>query len=119
MSLTFFTSKGSVESLKDSTWWGWSRKARQIREIEERDRPLAAAIERVDHCVASLGVASRVLPTTHSAWAWVIVGGAPGRGSSLSPASRRAKKRGRHLPTVCCVTRKCSASAGLLSPLAP
>ena len=53
-----------------------------------------------DQWVAFAGVYSSVATTTSSTWAAVIVGGRPGRGSSISPSSRWATKRPRHLPTV-------------------
>src|SRR5665809_88554 len=62
--------------------------------------PVALAIERVDQCVASLGVSSSVLTITRSTSLSWIVRGLPGRGSSCSPSSRCSAKRLRHLPTV-------------------
>ena len=47
--------------------------------------PTSRAIERVDQCVASLGVVSSVLTITSSTWSSVIVRGCPGRGSSSQP----------------------------------
>jgi hypothetical protein len=44
--------------------------------------------------------------------------GAPGRGSSSKPSSRRNRKRLRHLPTVGLLKFHCRATAVLLSPLA-
>jgi hypothetical protein len=50
--------------------------------------PTSAAIERVDQCVASLGVVSGVLTITSSTLASLILRGRPGRGSSVNPSSR-------------------------------
>jgi hypothetical protein len=41
--------------------------------------PTAAAIDRVDQCVASAGVSSKVLTITRSTSASVMVRGGPGR----------------------------------------
>ena len=104
MSRTFSMKSGSADSLKVSTRWGCSAKARQMRCTALRLSPLACAIDRVLQCVASAGVVSRVRVSTRSTCASVIVRGAPGRGSSRSPSSRRRRNRVRHLPTVCLVT---------------
>jgi len=63
-------------------------------------RPTSAAIDRVDQCVASFGVDSKVFVTTSSTCASLIVGGWPGRGSSSSPSRRCSLKRLRHLVTI-------------------
>ena len=52
---------GSLESFKVSWRCGWSPNACQIRSTAFWVRPTSAAIERVDQCVASLGVLSNVL----------------------------------------------------------
>ena len=91
---------GSGDSLKLSTRWGLSPNARQIRDTVDCDIPVAAASERVDQCVASRGVCSRVLTITRSTSSSLIVRGPPGRGSSCSPLRRPSTKRARHLPTV-------------------
>jgi hypothetical protein len=91
---------GSGESLKASLWWGLSPKARQIRLIVLWLIPVAAAIERVDQCVALAGCSSSVFTITRSTSASVIERGLPGRGSSCSPSIPRCAKRPRHLPTV-------------------
>jgi hypothetical protein len=46
-------------------------------------RPTSAAIDRVNQCVASLGVLSSVLTTTSSTCSSVTVRGWPGRGSAV------------------------------------
>ena len=56
MSCTLSTNSGSVESLKVSLRSGCRPKAAQIRRMVVCDRPGAAAIERIDQCVASFGV---------------------------------------------------------------
>ena len=68
--------------------------------------------------MAPSGVSSRVRTTTSSTWASVIVRGTPGRGSSPSPSSRRARNRARHLVTVTRLTRSRAATAVLLRPSA-
>src|SRR5262245_29782116 len=73
---------------------------------------------RVLQCVASRGVASSVWRTTSSTSASVIRRGAPGRGSSSSPSSRRVTNRARHLPTICLVTPKRVATVVLDTPVA-
>ena len=60
MSRTFSTKSGSGLSLKVSTRWGLSPKARQIRDTADWLIPVALAIDRVDQWVASTGVSSRV-----------------------------------------------------------
>jgi hypothetical protein len=62
--------------------------------------PVAAAIERVDQCVAFVGVSSNVLTITCSTSSSLIVRGAPGRGSSCRPSRRRSRNRVRHFATV-------------------
>jgi hypothetical protein len=73
--------------------------------------PTFLAIERVLQCVASAGLLSRVSVTTRPTSASVIFRGAPGRGSSGRPSSRRARKRARHFPTVCFLIRSSAAVA--------
>src|SRR3954469_20536378 len=82
------------------------------------DSPTALAMPRVLHWVAALGFSSRVLVTTSSTRASVIVRGAPGRGSSVSPSRRSSRKRFRHLPTVTVLMRSRAATALLSSPSA-
>src|SRR5262249_7375941 len=109
---------GSADSLKVSVRWGCSAKAPQIRCTALRLRPLACAIDRVLQCVASAGVVSRVRVSTRSTCASVIVRGAPGRGSSRSPSSRRLRNRVRPLPTVCFVSRNSCATTVFVFPAA-
>ena len=73
---------GSGESLNVSVWCGFSPNARQIRLTALWLIPVAAAIERVDQCVAVLGCSSSVLMITRSTSSSLIVRGFPGRGSS-------------------------------------
>ena len=77
-----------------------SPNARQMREMAVWDIPVAAAIERVDQCVAPPGASSRVLTTTFSTISSVMARGGPGRGSSKSPSRRRSAKRRRHFDAV-------------------
>jgi hypothetical protein len=107
---------GSLESFQVSLRWGWSAKAPQMRRIVEADSPVWAASERVDQWVASRGLSSRVAMITRSMSASVTVRGAPGRGSSRSPATPSSTKRRRRLPTVWGVTPTRSATARLLRP---
>ena len=58
--------------------------------------------------MASRGRSLSVVAINCSIFASPCLRGAPGRGSSSRPSSRRSKNRLRHLPTVCVVT--CSAS---------
>src|SRR3954452_23720156 len=82
------------------------------------ESPTAWAIPRVLQWVAALGFCSRVLVTTSSTRASVILRGAPGRGSSVSPSRRSSRKRLRHLPTVTVLTRSWVATALLSRPSA-
>src|SRR5665647_1917517 len=50
MSRTFSTNSGSLESFQCSTRCGCRPNARQTRETVDCERPLAAAIRRVDQC---------------------------------------------------------------------
>ena len=118
MSRTLSTNSGSGESLKVSTRWGFSPKARQIRLMADWLMPVALAIDRVDQWVASVGVSSKVFTITGSTSSSPMVRGAPGRGSSWSPSSRRSMKRLRHLPTVGLDTPRRWATSMLLRPSA-
>jgi hypothetical protein len=85
-----------LESFQLSWRWGWSPNARQIRCTADCVSPTSAAIDRVDQCVASLGVLSNVLTITSSTFSSLTVRGRPGRGSSNSPSSRSRLNRDRH-----------------------
>ena len=61
--------------------------------------------------MAPSGTSSKVRTTTSSTWASLIVRGTPGRGSSLSPSSRLARNRARHLFTVPRLTPSRAATA--------
>ena len=91
---------GSVDSFQVWTRCGLRPNARQIRLTAVWLIPVARAIDRVDQCVASLGVSSNVLTMTCSTWVSVIDLGTPGRGSSPRPSRRRVANRVRHLATV-------------------
>src|SRR3954452_22870968 len=56
MSRTLSTNSGSLESLNVSERCGWRPKAVQIRRMVVCEKPVAAAIERIDQWVASTGV---------------------------------------------------------------
>ena len=109
---------GSVDSLKVSTKWGLSPKARQIRLTAVWLIPNARASDRVDQCVASFGELSKVVTNTWSICSSVIVRGGPGRGASARPSSRRATNRERHLVTVGRDTPSRRATSMLLAPSA-
>jgi hypothetical protein len=80
--------------------------------------PTSRAIDRVDQCVASLGVDSSVLVITSSTCASVTVRGLPGRGSSTSPSKRSTANRLRHLVTIARTTPTRSAISVFFSPSA-
>ncbi len=79
-------------------------------------RPVLTASMRLDQCVAPFGVFSSVSRTTCSIFSSPISRGAPGRGSSPSPATPSAIKRLRQRPTVNPVVRNFAATAALLAP---
>src|SRR5664279_735070 len=60
------TNRGSWDNLKESTRWGLSSKAFQIRPIVVLDNPERLAIDARDQCVALRGVSSSVATTTAS-----------------------------------------------------
>ena len=60
-------------------------------------RPVLTASMRLDQCVAPFGVFSSVSRTTCSIFSSPISRGAPGRGSSPSPATPSAIKRLRQM----------------------
>ena len=64
MSRTLSTNSGSLESLKVSQRCGWRPKAVQILRIVVCEKPIAVAIERIDQCVASVGVERSVRSIT-------------------------------------------------------
>jgi hypothetical protein len=63
----------SLESFRVSWRCGWSRNAFQMRSTADCVRPTSRAIERVDQCVASLGVVSSVLTISSSTCSSLIV----------------------------------------------
>ncbi len=70
------------------------------RETDDCDRPASAAIVLVDQCVSCPRPLSvRVRVTSTSTCSSVIFRGAPGRGTSARPSSRRSMNRTRHLRT--------------------
>ena len=118
MSRTLSTNSGSLDSLKVSERCGCNPKAPQMRCTVVAEMPVARAIERRLQWVASSGIVSSVRVTTSAILSSPILRGAPGRGSSSSPARRLAAKRRRHVPTVSRETPSFSATARLLSPSA-
>src|SRR6476469_1604935 len=109
---------GSLLILNVSTRCGLSPNASQIRPTVDLDSPVSAAIDARDQCVASLGWRSSVATSTASTCSSVIVRGAPGRGSSDSPSSRRSMNRRRQIPTVCGHTPTSAATSLLDLPAA-
>jgi hypothetical protein len=109
---------GSPDSLNPSVRCGLSRNAFQIRPTVDFESPDRLAIDARDQWVAPSGVSSRVATTTASTCSSVIVRGAPGRGSSTSPSSRRATNRDRHLPTVGSDTPRSVATCLFVAPVA-
>ena len=91
---------GSFDSFHVSWRCGCRPNARQILETAVCDRPTSAARDRVDQCVASFGVVSKVVVITRSTASSAIVRGRPGRGSSSRPSSRSTANRLRHLVTM-------------------
>jgi hypothetical protein len=92
---------GSVLSFQVSTRCGLRPKARQTRDTDDCDRPVSAAIDRVDQCVSCprpFSVRARV--TSTSTCSSVIFRGAPGRGASASPSSRDSWNRDRQVRTI-------------------
>jgi hypothetical protein len=100
MSRTLSMNSGSFDSLKVLTRCGCNANARQIRLTAVWLNPHRRAIARVLQWVASRGVLSSVNRITRSTSASPIFRGAPGRGSSSSPANRCCAKRWRQRPTV-------------------
>src|SRR5918995_1448334 len=117
-SRTFSMNCGSPDSLKVSVRCGLSRNAFQIRPTVDLLSPDRLAINARDQWVASFGVSSRVATTTASTCSSLILLGAPGRGSSTSPSSRRVTNRDRHLPTVGSDTPSSAATCLLVAPVA-
>jgi hypothetical protein len=108
---------GSREGLKVSLRCGAKAKARHSRWTLLRLRPQAPASERLLQCLSFLGVDSSVIVNTRSTSA-SLSRRVPSRGSSNKPSSLLFRKRVRHLPIVCLVTRKRSATVVLLAPAA-
>ena len=118
MSLTLSTNSGSLESLNVCERWGCKPKAVHILRMVVCEKPAALAIERIDQCVASLGVERSVRSITAATWSSSIVRGLPGRASSKSPSMRSFRNRRRHLPTVCSWTPSSLATDLLGTPSA-
>jgi hypothetical protein len=85
-----------LDSFHESCLCGANPNARQIRDTAVWLIPSSAANDRVDQCVALIGVLSRVRVITASTWSSDTVRGRPGRGSSTRPSSRSATNRDRH-----------------------
>jgi hypothetical protein len=109
---------GSGESLNASVCCGFSPNARQIRLTADWLIPVAAAIDRVDQCVASFGCSSSVFTITRSTCSSLIERGFPGRGSSCKPSRPRRANRPRHLPTVLALQSNSAAISVLDRPSA-
>jgi hypothetical protein len=74
-SRTLATNCGSFDSFHVSWRCGCSPKAFQMRCTADRLRPTSAAIDRVDQCVACLGVVFKVLVMTSSTCSSLTVRG--------------------------------------------
>ena len=109
---------GSRLSFHASCRWGCNPNARQIRDTADCDSPNSAASDRVDQCVASFGVVSRVRVITASTCSSETVRGRPGRGSSSSPSSRSVTNRDRHLRALLNAIPSRAAIAVVLNPSA-
>ena len=109
---------GSSDSLNVSVAHGLSPNAFQIRPTDDGDIPTFLARPLVDQCVTSVGLSSKVRTTTSSTSASLILRGAPGRGSSMSPSTPRSMNRLRHFTTVAWFTPTRSATALLINPSA-
>ena len=72
----------------------------QILRIVVCEKPVSAAMDRIDQCVASFGVDRRARSLTAATRSSSIVRGLPGRASSNSPSMRSFRERRRHLPSV-------------------
>ncbi len=115
---TFFTKKGSLDSLNLSTRWGCSPNECQIRTMARWEKPVCFAMRRVDQWVPWSGSVSSFRVTTSSTCASVILRGAPDRGSSVSPCIPSARKRSRHLPAATRDTSNFWATSALERPSA-
>ena len=80
--------------------------------------PSSAASDRVDQCVAFLGVLSRVRVITSSTCSSATVRGRPGRGSSSNPSSRSRTNLLRHLRALLTAIPSFAAIAVLPNPSA-
>ena len=72
------TNDGSLESLKVSGRWGCPPKAFQILRIIVCEKPVWAAIERINRCVASYGAERSVRSIMEATKSSSIVRGLPG-----------------------------------------
>ena len=110
---------GSVLSFHVPAMCGWRPKARQIRETADCDMPCDLAIDRVDQCVSPpAGACSSVAFMTCSTCSSLISLGRPGRGSSVSPASRFSRNRARHFDTMSRETPSSAATQLIVPPSA-
>ena len=112
------TNCGSGDTLNSPIRCGLSPNAFHMRCTDHAEIPTAAAIDRVDQCVAPTGASSRVLTITSSTFSSVIRRGGPGLGSSSSPPNRRSANRRRHFDTVASVQPSEAAIDLFVSPAA-
>src|SRR6201998_3150494 len=118
----------NIPHLVDQQWVAGKLKALRTMRLQPEARqkaltvdwlnPVLAANIRLDQWVAPFGVVSNVSRTSRSIFSSPISRGAPGRGSSPSPATPSAMKRLRQRPTVKPVVCKFAATPALLAPLA-
>jgi hypothetical protein len=81
--------------------------------------PTRRASSRLDQCMAPSGTSSKVRTTTSSTWASLMVRGTPGRGSSPSPSSRRARNRAPARSSAASPSSPASAARPQTAPAAP
>jgi hypothetical protein len=109
----------SLLSFHVCTRCGLRPKARQIRDTDDCDRPLSAAIVLVDQWLSCPGPFSlSVRLTSTSTCSSVILRAAPGRGRSPRAPIRPSRNRTRHLRTDSRDSPVCSATlvSGIVPP---
>ena len=78
-SRTLATNNGSLDSFHESCLCGANPNARHTRDTIDWLNPRCWAIDRVDQCVASVGVVSKVAMISASIWSSPTTRGRPGR----------------------------------------
>src|SRR4029077_5189952 len=87
ISRTLSTNSGSLDNLNVWLRCGCKPNAAHIRRIVVWEKPVSAAIERIDQCVASTGVVRNVRSITAATWSAFLGRGRPGplRASIILP----------------------------------